>query len=163
MVEQRTTELIGLLVEAGVDFVIIGGAAAYAHGSSYVTEDLDIAAPFCDENISKLLGAIEPLSPKHALTPGPRPVTEPAHEIATWKNVYFLTDAGRLDVLGEIPPVDDYDALRSDAESITLDGAPCRLASIEHLIAMKSALGRPKDLLVVEQLRAILERRDARH
>lgn len=35
-------KLIGALVQADVEFIIVGGAAAVAHGSSRLTQDLDI-------------------------------------------------------------------------------------------------------------------------
>lgn len=41
---QQTPELLRLLLEAGVEFVLIGGVAAIAHGSSTFTVDCDIKA-----------------------------------------------------------------------------------------------------------------------
>ena len=37
--------LLRTLVSAGVEFIVIGGAAAVAHGAATPTQDLDIAAP----------------------------------------------------------------------------------------------------------------------
>ncbi len=161
MSDQDTTGLIKRLTDSSVDFVIVGGAASFAHGSTYVTEDLDVALRFTSGNIEKLFNAIRELNPRHALTPGKRRITETPDDVAGWKNIYFSTDAGRLDVLGEIPPVDSYDKLREDARRMLFAGTECLIASIDHLIAMKSLLGRPKDLLVVEQLRAIRDQHES--
>ena len=159
MSNQDTVNLIERLVGAGVDFVVIGGVASFVHGSTYATEDLDIAARFTEENITQLMKALDGLSPRHALTPGKRPIVESAKDIATWKNIYVWSDAGRLDVLGETPPVDEYEGLRGRAVEVTVGASVCCIASIEDLIAMKRALGRPKDMLVIEQLTAIRDQR----
>ena len=40
--ELRVGALLRALTEGGVDFVVIGGIAAVAHGSLQITQDLDI-------------------------------------------------------------------------------------------------------------------------
>jgi predicted nucleotidyltransferase len=45
--------LLKVLTQAGVDFVIVGGAAATVHGSARLTQDLDIVY---DRNRENLLG-----------------------------------------------------------------------------------------------------------
>lgn len=39
---QATTRLLELLAGGDVEFVVVGGYAAVLHGSSYVTQDLDV-------------------------------------------------------------------------------------------------------------------------
>ena len=34
--------LLAALVDAGVDFIVVGGAAATAHGASRLTQDIDV-------------------------------------------------------------------------------------------------------------------------
>ena len=41
-----TLDLLRRLVEHGVEFVLVGGMAAAAHGASIVTEDVDICIRF---------------------------------------------------------------------------------------------------------------------
>jgi predicted nucleotidyltransferase len=48
-----------------------------------------------------------------------------------------------------------FDALLRDAVSKDIDGIPVRVASIEHLIEMKQAAGRPRDLDDIARLRQI--------
>jgi hypothetical protein len=63
-------ELIRILVHSGVEFIIIGGAAARAHGSARLTEDLDIVYHRTPENIERLVAALDPFHPsKSASTP----------------------------------------------------------------------------------------------
>jgi len=152
---QDTPGLLELLTAAGVDFVIVGGVAAFSHGSTMVTEDLDIAAQFSAENMSRLLEALRPYAPRHALTPGKQAIVSSADELARLKNLYIWSELGRLDVLGETPPIKRYKELRDRAKRVSVTDSECMVASIGDLIAMKRALARPKDLLAVEQLEAI--------
>ena len=57
---QRTPELLRLLLDHGVDFVLIGGDAAIAHGSASFTQDCDITAPLTVENLTRLMAAPGP-------------------------------------------------------------------------------------------------------
>ena len=45
--------------------------------------------------------------------------------------------------------------LKASAVRSTIEGAPVLVASLDHLIAMKEATGRPKDRTVAAELRAI--------
>lgn len=55
--------IIPLLVNAEIEFVMIGGAAAIAHGSARLTEDLDIVYRRTDENIERLVQTLAPYKP----------------------------------------------------------------------------------------------------
>ena len=55
--------LLELLESGGVQFIIIGGAAATAHGSVRLTLDLDIVYERSPENIRRLVVALEPAEP----------------------------------------------------------------------------------------------------
>ncbi|MEC9373446.1 MAG: nucleotidyltransferase [Planctomycetota bacterium] len=158
MTSQDNIGLIRRLLDQRAEFIIVGGVAAYMHGSSYPTDDVDIVAPFSPDNISRILEALAPLHPRHAITPGRRPITESADEIAGWKNLYVVTDAGRLDILGELPPFANYDEVAARARKSTIGGLKCKVISIDDLITLKSHLGREKDRLVERELRAIRER-----
>jgi hypothetical protein len=55
--------LLRRLVEGGVEFVVIGGFAATAHGSAHVTVDLDIVYGRTPDNIRRLADSLAPLQP----------------------------------------------------------------------------------------------------
>lgn len=57
-------QVIDALVAESVEFIIIGGAAATAHGSSRLTEDLDIVYSRRKDNFERLYRALKPLSPR---------------------------------------------------------------------------------------------------
>ena len=56
--------LLTRLHDAGVEMVIIGGVAAVLHGSTLVTEDLDVCCPMDEKNLSKMLEVLKPLHAK---------------------------------------------------------------------------------------------------
>ena len=65
------------------------------------------------------------------------------------------TPHGLLDVLLTPAGAPRYRTLARHAEIVDLGGFSVRVASIEHMIAMKETSGRPKDLAAVEELKAI--------
>ncbi|WNG51728.1 hypothetical protein F0U60_52180 [Archangium minus] len=156
---QQTPELLRLLLDAKVEFVLIGGVAAIAHGSATFTVDCDIAAPFSEENLARLLAVLAPHHPRYALAIPKRPVTESPAELAKNRNLYLLTDLGRLDLLSEVPPVGSYAEVASRAVTLEVYGRPCRIISLDDLIAVKRHLGRDKDRLVERELLALRNRK----
>ncbi len=56
-------QLISLLVKGEVRFVLVGGAAATAHGSARLTQDLDIVYQRNRENVARLTRMLFPLKP----------------------------------------------------------------------------------------------------
>jgi hypothetical protein len=151
--------LIEKLADAGVEFVVVGGYAGVLHGSSFVTNDLDICVALTPENLQKLRTALADVHPVHRLTHRKLPFLEfppPGQPVA---NLYLETDAGIVDVLGEILGIGDHATLRNNAVEITLFGRKCRVISLDDLIKAKEALGREKDLLTAKELRAIAAKR----
>lgn len=53
--------LIPLLVENQIDFIVVGGAAATAHGSARLTLDLDIVYSRESHNLERVFKALQPL------------------------------------------------------------------------------------------------------
>jgi predicted nucleotidyltransferase len=67
----------------------------------------------------------------------------------------LITDAGRVDILRVLPEVDSFEGLKARAEIRVLGGITVHVASIDDLISMKLAAGRPKDLDHIHHLMAI--------
>ena len=151
--------LLGALLEARVDFAVVGGTAAVLHGASTATYDLDIVMPFSEANCARLLMAVAGKNPRLSHTADKRALTLGANELASFRNLYLTTDLGRLDVLGSLPPVGDAAEVLANAVLMQLDEEhSVRVVSLEMLIEVKAALGRPKDKQVEVELRAIAER-----
>jgi predicted nucleotidyltransferase len=153
--------LLRALTASGVDFVLVGGTAAVLHGSSVATYDVDILMPFTPENCERLLSALGGLHPRLSHTPDKRPLTQSANELAGFKNLYLTTDLGQLDVLGSLHPIDDVQEVFDQSQWMDIGGTRVRVVSLQHLLTVKAAMGRPKDKLVEVELRAIAEH--ARH
>jgi hypothetical protein len=150
--------LIDRLKQAGVDFVIVGGYAALAHGSSMMTEDVDICCPFTEQNLMKLGDALADVHPVHRLTPAKLPLRITPEFCQGLKNMYLLTDLGVLDCLGEVLGIGNYEKVVSRSIAVDLPGGQCRVLGLRALIEAKEAMGRPHDLQTAKQLRAIEER-----
>lgn len=151
--------LLRALAGDGVEFVVIGGVAATAHGSAYVTVDLDIVYRRTRENVQRLARALSPLSPYLRGAPPGLPFRFDPETIWRGMNFTLVTDAGDLDALGEATGGGNYDALLPHSEVRALLGLEVRFVDLETLIRLKRAAGRPKDLERIAELEAIAEER----
>lgn len=149
--------LLARLAAHKVAFVIVGGYAAAAHGCSLVTLDLDICCSFAPANLMRLQQALRGLHPVHRMTPGRIPFLLSRDRCRGLKNLYLSTDAGQLDCLGRIAGIGDYAAVRKASRPLRMGSKRFRLLSLEATIDAKSAMGRPRDLEAVRQLKAIRE------
>lgn len=151
-------DILRLLHQHNVEFVIVGGMAGIVHGSSVVTEDLDICAPFTVDNLSRLLSALANVNPRHRIPPRQPPLSEDPQTLSTFNNLHLLTDRGQLDVLSAIENVGSYEQLAERTISITFGGLTFRVLDIDALISAKEAMSRPKDLQAARELKALRER-----
>lgn len=156
----NTLELLRRLSEAKVEFIVIGGAAAIAHGSAVTTEDLDVCAPLVGTSAVRIVESLQDLRPIFRMRPDLGPIRPENHHLPLLKNLYLRTDAGQLDVLGELPDVCTYDELVARSVTMSVEGIACRVVDIDTLIAAKRAAGRDKDLLTIKYLEAIKQKRE---
>ncbi|HLW75623.1 MAG TPA: hypothetical protein VKS01_01540 [Bryobacteraceae bacterium] len=153
--------LLKALAESKVDYIIVGGMAAIAHGSARMTFDLDIVYGRSSENIRRLVSAIKPSSPYlRGAVPG-LPFQFDEKTIERGLNFTLTTNLGQLDLLGEITRGGNYEALLPYAEDMDLFGFQCRCLSLDRLIEVKLAAGRPKDLDSISELRALQAARES--
>ena len=150
--------LLEALLRAKVDFVIVGGLAAVLHGSTLLTRDLDICIPLGSKSILRLQEAIEVLHPRVRSGADLVPLELDAEQAAAVKNLYVTTDEGRLDCLGLVAGVGDFDSVLRESIEIPLGDSSCRVLGIDALIRAKETMGRSHDLQTVIQLKALRER-----
>lgn len=153
-----TLELLRRLSAEKVDFVLVGGMAAIAHGSASVTEDVDVCVRFDLATLRGVLRAVAPLNPRQRMHPARPPLGDRAEAFVGHKNLYVVTDEGILDLLGDILAVGSFEQVAAHAIELDLGGFTCRVVGLDDLIACKKALGRPKDLRVAAELERVRQR-----
>ncbi len=150
--------LLQRLVQRQVEFVIVGGFAAVAHGVSLVTQDVDICCPFTLSNLQRLQVALADLHPVRRLSPAQLPLQIAPENVRRLENLYLMTDWGQLDCLSQVKGVGAFEAVKAASISIRLPYGSCLVLGIDALIEAKMAIGESRDKLAVIQLKAIRER-----
>jgi len=144
----------------GVRFVVIGGLAGNLRGTADVTNDLDICYARDAENLDGLAAALLQMDARlrGPGVPDDVPFTPDALTLRHGDTFTLSTSAGAFDVFGTPSGTAGYDDLAASATSIDLGrGLVVRVASLEDLMRMKRAAGRPKDLIQLEHLGALRE------
>jgi predicted nucleotidyltransferase len=147
--------LLHLLTENDVEFIIVGGAAATAHGSARLTLDLDVVYRRNVENIKRLVDALAPIKPYLRGAPPGLPFDWSVSTIQKGLNFTLVTTMGALELLGDIVGGGGNDQMHPETINIEIAGVNCLCLNLERLIAVKRAAGRPKDLEVVAELQQI--------
>jgi predicted nucleotidyltransferase len=156
-------DAVEALVGKRVRFVIIGGFAGQLLGSSLITGDLDLCYAGDDDNLERMARALKELHATLRGAPKDVPFILDAETLKMGDHFTFDTDAGALDILGHpagIPGA--YEELARAASEMRLGPHKVKVASIDDLIRMKRAAGRPQDLYAVEVLGALRDEIDVR-
>lgn len=151
------TRALVLLTDGGVRFVVIGAVAGRILGSPTLTRDLDVCYARNPENLEALAAVLRQVHARLRGVDPDVPFRLDAKTLAAGDSFTFTTDLGDLDVLGTPSGTKGYDDLVIDAQTVQIDGRDVLVASIDDLIRMKRAAGRPKDLVEIEILGALRE------
>jgi hypothetical protein len=147
--------LLRALHDQGVRFILVGGAAATAHGSARLTQDLDIVYDRGQENLARLVAALAPHQPYLRGAPPGLPFRFDEETLRRGLNFTLTSKLGDVDLLGEIVGGGGYTDLEPHTIEIELFGVRCRCLALDKLIEVKRAAGRPKDLEALAELVAI--------
>ncbi len=150
---------LGLLANAGVDFIVIGGMAAAAHGSARSTLDLDVVYSRDRENVRRLVACLAPHEPYLRGAPPGLPFVFDEQTVMHGLNFTLTTDIGDFDLLGEVVGGGTYAELLPQTTEIDAFGVRCRYVTLDALLALKRAAGRPRDLEAIAELELIRDRR----
>lgn len=132
------------LARHDVDFVLVGGLAAQTHGSTRMTNDVDVIPAPDPENLSRLANALRALRAR-VLNPGHEKLEIDAAMLPRATIWQLATPHGDIDVLHEAPGAAPYPELRERALVIALDDVRVPVAGRDDLIRMKLARDRPVD------------------
>ena len=154
--EFKPRRILDALVAHDVDFVLIGGIAGIARGSSYPSFDLDIAYERSRANLERLAAALIELHASLRGAPADLPFQLDAKTLEKGQHLTFTTPYGSLDILTDPDGAPPYVELkRAAGQPLEVEGHPVTVASLDHLIAMKETAGRTKDKLMATEYRVL--------
>lgn len=151
------------LNDASVDFVVIGGVAAVAHGSPFQTNDLDVCYRPSSENLVLLARLLKTWNAYPRGWDAGLPFEMDARTLTTTPVLTLQTSEGQLDLLDKVAGVGGFDEVLADSQSVTALNVQFRVLGLRALIAAKRAAGRGKDLLqlpALEALQALIDERE---
>lgn len=147
--------LLEALARAGVDFVVIGGVAGGSYGSAFGTFAVDVAYARDRDNLERLATLLGELGARLRCAPPDVPFQLDAKSLENGANFTFVTAHGSLDILSDPAGAPPYAELKARGTTIVVRGFDLVVASLDHLIAMKEAAGRPKDKLMATEYRML--------
>jgi hypothetical protein len=157
--------ILEALCVAQIEFVVIGGVAAFLRGSPMATIDLDAAVPTDDANLEQFAAVLRDLGGVVAVginvEAGTATVLDMALDAATLRSLCpprILTRHGVIDIVWHAAAVGGYQEWRKGASVMDLEGFTLHVAGIDDLIRSKRAAGRPKDVVGVRYLEDIRRR-----
>lgn len=152
--------LLAALCDAGVEFIIVGGAAAVIQGAPITTVDLDIVHRRTPENVQRLLHLLHELDATMRYDFANRGLRPTAEMLSGKGQINLSTVLGPLDPLCQLDQEQGYDELLPHSPAVVDEGRLLRVLDLPTLIAVKTKAGRPKDRLVLPILIATLQERD---
>ncbi|MFN0020586.1 MAG: DUF6036 family nucleotidyltransferase [Pirellulaceae bacterium] len=157
--ETKFDALLRVLSDHQVDYIVIGGVAAVVYGANRATFDIDIVYSRQSENIKRLANALAPLQPYLRNTPPGLPFKWDERTLLAGLNFTLETTLGYIDVLGEVTGGGSYVELLPYSAEINVYGVITRCVTLERLIFLKRAAGRPKDFEALAELELLFAER----
>lgn len=150
-------ELLRALAAKRVHFIVVGGAAATAHGAARLTADLDVVYDRADDNLQQLTDALNDRNPYLRGAPPGLPFRFSVETLRQGLNFPLTTEAVDLDLLVEITDGGSNSELLPYAITLRPFGIECRCLGLQRLIQVKRATGRAKDWEAIAELEALAE------
>lgn len=132
------------LIEAGVEFILVGGLAAVVQGAPVTTMDVDIVHNQSSENIAKLLAFLKSIDAFHR-RPDDKMIRPKEGDISGMGHALFTTRLGPLDVLAVIEEGRDYEDLLEHTVEIEFRGHTIRVLDLKTLVELKRTSRDLKD------------------
>jgi hypothetical protein len=154
----RFSEILRLLDEADVEYIVVGGVAAVAHGSVRFTQDVDVLYARNNSNLGRRVRALSGHQAYPRGAPPGLPFRFDMETLSAGLNFTLVTDLGWVDLLGEITGGGKYEDLLGESSLSTLYATPCRVLNLDALIRTKRAAGRPRDFEAIAELELLRDR-----
>jgi len=141
------------LEDVGLEAILVGNAAAALRGAPVTTLDFDFMFRKTAANLGKLkrlarrLGAV---------------ILRPYYPVSDLYRVVVEDTGLQLDFMSVLHGVHSFASLRSRAERVPFGRARLWVASLADVIASKKALGRPRDLAVLDVLERTAREQESR-
>ena len=158
-------DVLVLLRDGGVRFVIVGGVAVILHGVPRTTADLDLVVDLEPANLRRLISAMNRLGYQPKAPVDAQDLSDPdkrklwIHEKGMRAFTFHLPGKPLADIDILIDSPVDFASLTARAEHVDAGGLRLRIASIADLIRMKEVAARDQDLADADALRRLLEDR----
>lgn len=153
------SKIIETLCRRRVRFIIVGGVCSTLHGSSALTFDLDVVPAGDEDNIERLIAALDELDavyrmqPERRLRPGRDVLCGTGHHL-------LLTKHGPLDVLGAVGRGHMFEQLLPHTLRVDVgEGMGCLMLDLPTLIRVKQETAGNRDRAALEILRRIQSER----
>lgn len=136
----------------GVTYIMVGGFAVNMHGYIRATKDTDLWLKDEEQGRKGLRATFKELGY------GDYPSIETMEFVPGWTQ-FYIANGIILDIMTSMKGLEhlDFDACYKMARVADLNGIKVPFLHINHLIANKEAVNRPKDQLDVIYLRKILK------
>ena len=144
MLNQDYKEMLLILLENKVDFLLVGAYAMAAHGFLRATGDIDIFVRPSKKNAEKVYKSLSDFG-----APMDRVTIEDFKKVGTIFQIGVIPR--RIDIINNIDGVSFEEAFK-DKDVIDIEGLTIPIISKVKLIINKHATGRKKDKLDAESL-----------
>lgn len=150
--------LIRALADAGVEMIVVGGAAAVIHGAPITTQDLDVVPRLGPGDVERLVAVLADLEARFRPRLPGRDIAPAAEHFRAGGQLNLITRAGPLDVLCRLHDGRGYDELLARSREIVDGDLRVRVVDLDTLIEIKRSTGRARDQLLVPVLVALRDR-----
>ncbi len=145
MLNKDYKEMLQILLNNKIKFLVVGAYAMGIHGYPRATGDLDIWVEASTENSEKIYQSLSEFG---------APLSEVTKSTFCEEGIIFQIGVAprRIDIITKIDGV-DFNKAYSDKQEIEVEGIKIPFLSKKNLIKNKESTGREKDKLDVKYLR----------
>lgn len=153
----------------GVDYVLVGGLGARAHGATRPTGDIDLVPGGDAGNLGRLAAALLELNARLRVggmsddEARQLPVQLDAETLRSFGSSTWMTDAGPIDVLRDLRDRQGrdvaFDELISRGVDQQIGAVVVHVAALDDIIASKEHANRAKDREALPELRNLNRKR----